>query len=86
MQDKQYTGYQKKIIKGYYDNNETIKLQKLSELVTNMYLETSDKKIETGWKRIKKMLLDLKVSEYQTDLILKDRDLELLSKKISTMF
>ena len=84
--DKQYTNYQKKVIKGYYDNNETIKIQKLSELVTNLYLETSDKKIENGWKRIKKILIDLKVNEYQIDHIMEERNLELLSKKISTLF
>ncbi len=84
--DKQYSNYQKKVIKGYYDNNETIKLQKLSELVTNLYLETSDKKIENGWKRINKMLIDLKVNEYQIERIMEEKDLELLSKKISTLF
>jgi len=84
--DKQYTNYQKKVIKGYYENNETIKLQKLSELVTNLYLETSDKKIENGWKRINKMLIDLKVNEYQIERIMEEKNLELLSKKISTLF
>ena len=84
--DNQYTNYQKKVIKGYYDNNETIKLQKLSELVTNLYLETSDKKIENGWKRINKMLIDLKVNEYQIERIMEEKNLELLSKKISTLF
>ena len=84
--DRQYTQYQEKVIKGYYDNNETIKIQKLSELVTNLYLETSDKKIETGWKRIKKILIDLKVNEYQIERIMEERNLELLSKKISTLF
>lgn len=84
--DRQYTEYQKKVIKGYYNNNETIKIQKLSELVTNMYLETSEKKRQQGWKRIKKTLLDLKVSEYQVGRIIEEKNLELLSKKISNLF
>lgn len=84
--DRQYTEYQKKVIKGYYENNDTIKLQKLSELVTNMFLETSEKKKDRGWKRIEKMLSDLKVSEYQIGLIMKEKSLERLSKKISTLF
>lgn len=84
--DRQYTEYQKKVIKGYYNNNETIKIQKLSELVTNMYLETSEKKRQQGWKRIKKALLDLKVSEYQVGRIIEEKNLELLSKKISNLF
>lgn len=84
--DVQYSGYQKKVIKGYYENSETIKIQKLSEMVTNLYLESSEKKIENGWKRIKKTLQDLKVSEYQIELIMGERSLEKLSKKISTLF
>ncbi|MGR3317710.1 MAG: hypothetical protein ACUZ8O_04450 [Candidatus Anammoxibacter sp.] len=84
--DRQYTKYQQSVIKGFYDNYETIKMQKLSEMVTSMYLETSEKKKENGWKKIKKTLLDLKVSEYQVGLIMEEKSLELLAKKISTMF
>ncbi|MGR3218294.1 MAG: hypothetical protein ACUZ8H_00570 [Candidatus Anammoxibacter sp.] len=83
--DRQYTKYQQNVIKGFYDNFETIKIQKLSELVTSMYLETSEKKKENGWKLIKKTLLDLKVNEYQVGLIMEEKNLELLAKKISTL-
>ena len=84
--DRQYTQYQKKVIKGYYDNNDTIKLQKLSELVTNLYLEPNMKKIDSGWKRIEKMLRGIKVSEYQIERIMEEKSLEMLSKKISSLF
>lgn len=86
MKDTQYTKYQQKIIKGYYDNNETIKVQKLSEMITKMYMETNEKKIESGWKRIKKMLQDLKVSKHQIERITEERNLEMLAKKISSLF
>jgi len=84
--DVQYTKYQKGIIKGFYDNNDTIKFQKLSEMVTNMYLETSEKKIESGWKKIKKMLQDLKVGESQIESLMEERSLERLSKKLTSLF
>ncbi len=58
---KSYTEYQKKVIRNFYDNKDLRLVQKLGELVSNLYLETSEKKKETGWKRIKKMLTDLKV-------------------------
>lgn len=84
--DKQYTEYQKKVIKSYYNNSNDIKIQKLSELLSNMYIETSEKKKDQGWKKIKKFLLDLKVSEYQTEQIVAEKDLEKLSKKITSLF
>ena len=84
--DKQYSEYQKKVIRSYYDNSNNIKIQKLSELVSNMYIETSEKKKNQGWKKIKKLLLDLKVTEYQTERIIAEKDLEKLSKKIATLF
>ncbi len=51
---KGYTEYQKKVIRNFYDNKDLRLVQKLGELVSNLYLETSEKKKETGWKRIKK--------------------------------
>ncbi len=47
---KQYSKYQQKIIKNYYDNREAISLQRLSELVTDLYL-AEGKARETKWKQ-----------------------------------
>lgn len=84
--DRQYSEYQKKIIKDYYDNNKTIKIQRLGEIVSNLYLETSKKRIELAWKRIRKMLYDLNLSEYQIECIVNEKDIERLSKTIATLF
>lgn len=84
--DVQYSKYQKGVIKSFYDNNETIKIQKLSEMVTNMYLETSEKKLENAWKKVEKFLQDLQVSKYHIETIMNERSLEKLSKKIGTLF
>ncbi len=46
---KGYTEYQKKVIKNYYDNKDLRLVQRLGELVSNLYVETSEKKKETGW-------------------------------------
>src|SRR5262245_9572903 len=35
--DKKFTKHQQKIIKNYYENREAISLQRLSELVTELY-------------------------------------------------
>ena len=47
---KEYSKYQQKIIKNYYDNREAISLQRLSELVTDLYL-AEGKARATKWKQ-----------------------------------
>ncbi len=46
-----YTRYQQNAIKNFYDNREAISLQKLQELVTELYL-ADGKKRSNLWKRI----------------------------------
>ena len=83
---KGYTEHQRKVIKGYYENKDLRLIQKLGELVSNLYVETSEKKKESGWKRIKKMLTDLKVHPHEVDYLTKDKDLSMISRKLSEMF
>lgn len=47
---KEYSKYQQKVIKNYYDNREAISLQRLSELVTDLYL-AEGKARQTKWKQ-----------------------------------
>ncbi len=83
---KGYTEYQRKVIKNFYDNKDLRLIQKLGELVSNLYVETSEKKKESGWKRIKKMLVDLKVHPHEVEYLTKDKNLSMISKKLSEMF
>lgn len=45
-----FTASQQKIIKRYYDNIDQISLQRLSELVADLYLADTAKKQEKLWK------------------------------------
>ncbi len=83
---KGYTGYQKKIIKNFYENKDLRLIQKLGETVSNLYVETSEKKKETGWKKIKKMLTDLKVHPGEVEYLTKDKNLSMISKKLAELF
>ncbi len=83
---KAYTHYQRKVIKNFYENKDLRLIQKLGELVSNLYIETSEKKKESGWKRIKKMLTDLKVHPHEVEYLTKDKNLSMISKKLSEMF
>lgn len=84
--EKGYTKYQMKVIRNFYDNKDLRLIQQLGELVSNLYLETNEKKRDTGWKRIRKMLTDLKVHPNEIEYLTKDKNLSLITKKISEMF
>lgn len=49
--NKQYSKHQQKIIRNYYENREAISLQRLGELVTELYLARG-KARERQWKYI----------------------------------
>lgn len=83
---KGYTPYQRKVIKNFYENKDLRLIQKLGELVSNLYLESNEKKRESGWKNIRKMLIDLKVNSHEVEYLTKDRNLAIISKKLAEMF
>ncbi|HHT9159969.1 MAG: hypothetical protein A2099_07320 [Planctomycetes bacterium GWF2_39_10] len=84
--EKGYTPYQQKIIRNFYENKDLRLIQKLGELVSNMYLETSEKKRASGWEKIKKILTDLKVHPNEVEYLTKDKNLALISKKLAEIF
>ena len=57
----EHTPYQKEIIKRYYNNRENIMTQKLSELITELYL-AEGKKRQRIWKRISAALSNLGIT------------------------
>ena len=85
-EEKGYTPYQQKVIRRFYENKDLRLIQKLGELVSNLYVETSDKKRESGWKRIKEILIDLKVHPHEVEFLTKDKNLTVISKKLAEMF
>jgi len=85
-EEKGYTPYQQKVIRRFYENKDLRLVQKLGELVSNLYIETSEKKRESGWKRIKEILIDLKVHPHEVEFLTKDKNLAVISKKLAEVF
>ena len=56
----EFSKHQRNIIKNYYDNYDQIKLQKLQEQLTELYL-AEGKSRARWWKSIASLLEDLKV-------------------------
>ena len=82
MVKKMRSEYQAKVISRYYDNLDTIMLQKLSELVTELYLAETDSKKNQLWQRTHKAMLKLKVPPAIIDHIMKKRDVVILAKNL----
>jgi hypothetical protein len=61
-----FSRYQQKIIKRYYDNNDTIQLQRLAELVGELYL-SEGKKRQRLWASVVTAMQKLGVPQSRID-------------------
>jgi hypothetical protein len=67
-----FTPYQQKIIKRYYDNLDTLALQRLAEVVGELYLATG-KKLERTWQAAAAAMEKLGEPKSRIDQLLKER-------------
>jgi hypothetical protein len=78
-----FSGYQKKVIKNYYDNLDKIALTRLQELVTEIFLAPDANKKAQLWKRVESALKKLNVPQPIAENILKRQDPQILAKNIN---
>jgi hypothetical protein len=81
---KNFTKHQQKIIKNYYDNRDAISLQRLSELVTELYL-AEGKGRERQWKYIVGVLEKIGLPQDRIDHLRKQDDPLLLAKLVEEL-
>ena len=77
-----YTPYQQKVIKRYYDHRDQIMLTKLQELATELYLAETDKQRDRLWERVATALQNLKVPAALAQHILAARKPEVLAANV----
>jgi hypothetical protein len=82
MATREYSEYQKKVFSDYYNNLDTIMLQKLSELVTELYLADSQAKKDRLWQRAYKAMVNIRVPPAIIDHIMQKKDVEILAKNL----
>ena len=82
MAKNNYSQYQKAVISGYYNNLDTIMLQKLGELVTELYLADTGAKQNRLWQRANKAMVKLKVPPAIIDHIMEKKDVQILAKNL----
>lgn len=81
---KQRTSYQQGIIRNYYRNRDTIAVQRLGELVTDLYL-AEGKARERLWQRAMVALENLDVSKKQIDHLVRSDDPALLARQVEQL-
>ncbi len=77
-----YTPHQKRIIERYYDQRDSIMLEKLSNLVGELYLATDEKARDRLWARVAAAFKNLKVPETIAAHILDKRSPEVLADHV----
>jgi hypothetical protein len=82
MAKREYSDHQKKVINQYYNQLDTIMLQKLQELVSELYLADTDAKKKRLWDRVHKAMVNLKVPPQVVEHIMAKRDVQILARNL----
>ncbi len=80
----EYTPYQQKIIKRYYDNQDTIQLQRLAEMVSELYLAEGKKK-QRAWQAVADAMQKLGVPQARIDHLLKQNNPALIAEVVKEL-
>ena len=71
---RNYTAGQQKIISRFYDNRDQLDEQRLSELVTNLYLATTEKQKQKHWQTAEDVMTRLEVPKTRIAHIMEKKD------------
>ena len=82
---RDFSPYQKKIVDRYYEHKDTIVLNKLGELVSDLYLCTDSKQLSRHWEGVAKALAQLKVPESRIRRVCGMRKVELLAELVTEL-
>jgi hypothetical protein len=82
MAQREYSDYQKKVISKYYNQLDILMLNKLQELVSELYLADTEAKQKRLWERVHKAMVNLKIPPPIIDHIMGKRDVEILAKNL----
>jgi hypothetical protein len=81
---KEFSKYQQKVIKNYYDNRDAISLQRLSELVTDLYL-AEGKSRQTKWNQVVGVLEKCGIAADRIEHLRKKDDPALVAKVVQEL-
>jgi hypothetical protein len=76
---RDYSPYQRRVIRDYYRNQEGIQGQALADLVSDLWLATTPAKQASLWKRAEKLLTGLGVPPAQVASVVSARNVQALA-------
>lgn len=85
MPEREYTNYQKKVISRYYEHRDQIDEQRLSELVTSLYLAAGQKQQQKLWKSAGEVMQRLNVPPTRIAHVLEKADPALLAEVVKDL-
>jgi hypothetical protein len=83
-QPRNYSPYQQKIIKRYYDNQDTLSHQRLADLVGELYLAEGKKK-ERAWVAAGEAMQKLQLPQSRIDHLMNKKDPALLAELLKEL-
>ena len=84
MAERDYTPYQQKIIKRYYDNQDALQHQRLAELVSDLYLAEGKKK-QKLWAAAAAAMQKLGVPQSRIDHLVKQGNPALVAEVVKEL-
>jgi hypothetical protein len=82
MTERHFSRHQQDIIRNYYENADAISLQKLQEIVTDLYLADSPAQKQRLWDRAKRAMTQFKVPPKLMAHILAQKNVEVLAYNV----
>ena len=82
MAKNEYSEYQKAVISDYYANLDTIMLDKLGNLVSELYLAQTKSQQDKLWQKVRKAMDKLNIPQAIIEHIMEKRDVEILDKNL----
>ncbi len=84
MAERDYTPYQQKIIKRYYNNQDALQQQRLAELVTELYL-AEGKKQQRLWAQAAAAMQKLGVPQARIDHLVEQANPALVAEVVKEL-
>lgn len=81
MSDREYSSYQQKVIQRYYENKDQIDEQRLSELVTNLYLAPPKKQAKL-WESAEELMTRMKIPATRIAHVMQSKDAAVLARVV----
>ena len=82
MAQRDYSEHQQHIISKYYNHLDTIMLQKLQELVSELYLADTEAKRKRLWERVEKAMVNLQIPPDIVEHIMARKDVKVLAQNL----